>query len=140
MESFDMTMESMNIADHKSIRMNALRKEFAYLLLEGKTACLSGAAKLARRQHGEIKCCPRERGRKLEHHAARYQRDASTVVIFDHFFLFSYTIFASTERGASAGGKFRLSAPLRQVVFRHFVPFQCLEVAHTLLDPNIACS
>ena len=35
---------------------------------------LSGAEKLARRQHGEKKCDPRERGRNLEHRAARWQR------------------------------------------------------------------
>ena len=38
------------------------------------TACLSGAAKLARRQRGEKKFGPRQRGRKLEHRAARSQR------------------------------------------------------------------
>ena len=38
------------------------------------TACLSSAAKLARRQRGEKKCSPRESGRKLEHRAAWSQR------------------------------------------------------------------
>ena len=41
------------------------------------TACLSGAAKLARKN-----CGPRERGRKLEHCAAWSQRGESAVVCF----------------------------------------------------------
>ena len=51
------------------------------------TACLSGAAKLARRQRGEKICSPRQRGRKLEHRAARSQRGEGAVVVFVHFFL-----------------------------------------------------
>ena len=50
------------------------------------TACLSGAAKLTRRQSGEKKYCPRERGRKLEHRVARFQRCASAGVVYAHFF------------------------------------------------------
>ena len=34
----------------------------------------------------------RERGRKLDHRAARSQRDGSAVVGFAHFFFFFYTI------------------------------------------------
>ena len=51
------------------------------------TACLSGTAKLARRQRGEKKWGPRKRGRKLDHHAARFKRGGSAVVVFAHFFL-----------------------------------------------------
>ena len=68
-----------------------------------RTACLSGAAKLERRQRGEKKCAPHECGRKLEYRAARSQRGASSVADFDLFFpLFLYIILTSTERGASA--------------------------------------
>ena len=67
------------------------------------TACLSGAVKSARRQRGEKKCdmrqCGRklehdlrQHGRKLEHRAARSQRGKGAVVVFFHFFFFSYTI------------------------------------------------
>ena len=66
------------------------------------TACLSGALKLARRQRGEKKCGTRERGRKLEHRAARSQRNRSAVVVFAHFFFLFYTKNTYTERGASA--------------------------------------
>ena len=72
--------------------------QFRYVF---ETACLSGAAKLARRQCGEKKCAPCERGRKLEDRAARSQPRASAVVDFDHFFPFSYIILTSTDRGAS---------------------------------------
>ena len=51
------------------------------------TACLSGAAKLARRQRGEKKCGPRERGRKLNHRAERFERGGSGVIAFAYFFL-----------------------------------------------------
>ena len=51
-------------------------------------ACLSCAAKLTWRLRGEEKCCPHERGRKLEHRAALSQRDGSAVVVVvAHFFL-----------------------------------------------------
>ena len=53
------------------------------------TACLSGAAKLARRQCGKKKCGPRARCRKFEHRA---------VVGFAQLFFFFYT---STECSAS---------------------------------------
>ena len=62
------------------------------------TACLNGAAKLARRQRGEKKCSPRERGRKLEHR----ERSAVVVFFFLKMFFFFYTILTSTGRGASA--------------------------------------
>ena len=55
--------------------------------LPDRTACLSGAAKLARRQRGQKNCGPRERGRKLDHRAARFERGGSAVVVFAHFFL-----------------------------------------------------
>ena len=68
------------------------------------TACLSGAAKLARSQRGDKKCGPRECGRKLEHRVDRSQRDEGAVVDSAHFFLlFSfYRILTSSGRGASA--------------------------------------
>ena len=61
------------------------------------TACLSGAAKLARRQRGDKKCDPRERGRKLEHCAARSQRSGCFCSLFS-----SFSIQYFTGRGASA--------------------------------------
>ena len=73
------------------ISRQILKKAFLVLF----TACLSGAAKLARRQRGEKKYSPRERGRKLEHRAMWW-------LILPTFFFFSYTILTSTERGASA--------------------------------------
>ena len=66
------------------------------------TVCLSGAAKLARRQRGEKNCDPLDRGRKLEHRAARFQRCKSVVGVFAAFFFLFYAIFTSTKRGASA--------------------------------------
>ena len=68
-----------------------------------KTACLSGAAKLAWRQRGEKKnaLCANA-VKKLGHRAARSQRGTSAVVDFAYFFPFSYTILTSTEHGASA--------------------------------------
>ena len=62
------------------------------------------------------KCVPRERGRKLEHRAARSQRGGSAVVDFGHFFLlFLYNIYNYWAR-CQRGGKFKLSALLRQAV------------------------
>ena len=61
------------------------------------TVFLSGAAKLARRQRVEKKCSPRQRGRKLDHRAAR-----ARWLFLSTFLFFSYTILTSTERGASA--------------------------------------
>ena len=55
------------------------------------------AAKLARRQHGEEKCSPHERGRNLEHRAVHPIADGARWA----FLL-----------------KFRLSAPLRQAVIK----------------------
>ena len=71
------------------------------IVWESVTACLSGAAKLGRRQRGEKKCSLRERGRKLEHCAARSQRGGRVVILLTFFFFF-YTIITSTKRGASA--------------------------------------
>ena len=56
------------------------------------------AAKLARRQRGEKNCDPRERGRTLEHFAARRVRWLFLLT----FFSFLYNTFTSNERGASA--------------------------------------
>ena len=53
-----------------------------------KTAYLSDAAKLARRQRGEEKRCPRQRARKLEHCAAvpaRMKRGGSFCTNFSSF-------------------------------------------------------
>ena len=79
------------------------------------TACLSGEVKLARRQRGEKSGSPREHGRKLAHRAVWSQRDGSAVV-FSHFFLlFFYNPYVNRARW-QRGGKFRLSALLRQAV------------------------
>ena len=59
------------------------------------TACLSGAAKLARRQRGEEKCSQCERDRKLVHRNAGSQRGRSAVVVFAHFFFFLYFIMCA---------------------------------------------
>ena len=56
---------------------------------------ICGATKLARRQRGEKNCGPRERGRKLEHRAARSQRGESAVVGLRWLFLFTFSSLGS---------------------------------------------
>ena len=58
------------------------------------SACASGAAKLARRQHGEKSAVLVSAVEKIEYHAAG-------LFLFT-FFFFSYTVLTSTEPGASA--------------------------------------
>ena len=65
------------------------------------TACLSGAAKLARTQRGEKKCCPRERGRKLEHRAGPSAALARWLILSTFSFFSHNTYIYSTERGDS---------------------------------------
>ena len=74
--------------------------ESCYPLGEKRTACLSGAAKLARRQHGEKKNAIRASA--VEHWSTAL-RGPSAVAVFAHFFfLFFYTKLTCTERGPGA--------------------------------------
>ena len=117
---------SENTAKGKRYYASLMKKITDYLGQKQKTnahfvTCLSGAAKLARRQRGEKNCDPRERGRKLEHRAARSQHGSSAVVVFAHSFLLFYTKITSTERDAFAVENCKLSALLRQ----QFCPYTC---------------
>ena len=67
------------------ISRQILKKAFLVLF----TACLSGAAKLARRQRGEKKYSPRERGRNYKHGG-----------LFPSFFILLFLLIC--ERGVSA--------------------------------------
>ena len=80
----------------------------AYTLCPDWTACLSGAAKLARRQDGD--------------------KNASAVVFLSTFFFLSYTKLTATERGELTQWNFKFSALLRQSVIgcplTHFMSYK----------------